>query len=238
MFYSLIFWLFVIGAIAVSNRKPSVNLFSSFFNDSKFTESMNRKDYVYAVVLILESLRKEVYGTEQYIDIFFKTLKDSSRFSDKIFSLLSFPLIRTACKKRKHISLYVNIIIIWSWFSYATIQTFFVICLVSTIVLHKYYSKYVYYMENFDIALFYIVPICIFFLITFIGTHFLKKEFGWPLIMVSFIITFCISLPIEIFNNDWASAKEEYNQEMREEFGEDWQDEAESYHNEYMYRRR
>ena len=94
MFYILIFWLFVIGAIAVSNRKPSVNLFSSFFDVSKFTESMNRKDYVYAVVLILESLRKEVYGTEQYIDIFFKTLKNSSRFSDKIFSLLSFPLIQ------------------------------------------------------------------------------------------------------------------------------------------------
>lgn len=238
MFYSLLFWLFVVGALAVSNSKPSEVYVSGFFDDRKFSEYMSRKNYTYAAFLLLESLREDAYGIEGSIDDFFKTMRKSSSRSDKMFSILCFPLLKSAYKKRKHISLYVNIITLWGLFSYASIQTIFVICLVSAIVSYSNFSKYVYYMDGLHIALFYIIPACIFLIIMFIGAYFFKKELDWPLVKVSFIITFFLSLPIEIFNNDWATAIEDYEQEMRDELGEDWEDEANSINNELIFRRR
>lgn len=59
-----------------------------------------------------------------------------------------------------------------------------------------------------------------------------------PLIKIAFIITFCVSFPIAIIYNDWTTAIEEYNQEMSEEFGDDWEDEENENRNELLYRRR
>lgn len=198
---------------------------------------MKQYNFMYAAILITNSLYTNSKGIENHIDDFCVVTKKSKKISDKAFRTLCIPIINTVYKSRKHKESFSFMVVLWGIVCYDFIQTIFVICLVTTIVSYSYYSKYVGYMDSLHFALFYLIPICVFLATMILEGILLKMDWDWPLVKIAFITTFCFSFPIAIINNDWTTAIEEYNQEMSEEFGDDWKDEVNENRNELLYRR-
>lgn len=221
MIFSIIFWLAVIAYYSVSNINPVGDYYSSFFDSKNYYFYMEKNDFLHAACHITESLYKSSIGIENYIDDFCEATKRSKKISDKAFRALCIPMFMKAYKYRKHTKLFSRMIALWGIVCYDFLQTIFVVCLVSSIVSYAYYHQYVNYMDSLHIALFYLTPICVFLTAIALEIFLFKIDLDRPLIKIAFIITFCVSFPIAIINNDWTTAIEEYNQEMSEEFGDD-----------------
>lgn len=236
MILNIIIWLTIITCVAVYDGiKPEGYYDSSFFDSKTYNMYMEKHDFLYATCHIIESMRNDAIGIEKYIDNFCEVTKRRANVSDKIFRALCIPIIKIVYKYRKHITFFSRMIALWSIICYKFIQTIFVIFLVTSLVSYALYRDYIKYMDTLHIVLFYLIPICVFLVAMTLEGLLLKMDWDWPLVKIAFITTFCISYPIAIINNDWDTAIKKYNAEMREYFGDDWEDETNEYRNEFRY---
>ena len=96
--------------------------------------------------------------------------------------------------------------------------------------------SYVGYLPTMQHILFYVIPFVL-FCIPMLISYRKKDEWHWPTALKSFIIAFWVSFGISLFAYNWGNAKIEYENEMEEIFGEEWEDEVEEMEQERYYRR-
>ena len=90
--------------------------------------------------------------------------------------------------------------------------------------------------------LFYVIPVCVFLATSIVYCK--KTKVDWYEAMsqstcwyISVIVTVWLSFPTVFMFYDWHNAKMEYEAEMEELFGEEWEDEVEEMEQERLFRR-
>ncbi len=117
----------------------------------------------------------------------------------------------------------------------------FIISVFVALETYIFFNHYISYLPIGKHILFYAIPLGIFLVSFFISFLVNKKDFDIFVSMSRYwyictIITVCLTLPTVFLIYDWNSAKTEYETEMEEVFGEDWEDEIEEMEAERMYR--
>ena len=95
--------------------------------------------------------------------------------------------------------------------------------------------SYLNYLPTSEHILFYAIPLALFGIPMIISCR-KRNEWYWPTAQKSFLIAFWLSFGISIFLYDWHDAKLEYESEMEELFGEEWEDDVEEMEQERFYR--
>lgn len=107
----------------------------------------------------------------------------------------------------------------------------FIISLYVGLESYAYVSDWLSYLPTGKHLLFYAIPICLFLLSSFVFCK--KTHSSWEDAMsnsscwyIGVIIAVWLSLPTMFVLYEWEEAKIEYETEMEEIFGEDWEDEV------------
>lgn len=230
---NVLFWAIVVISIAISSRKPNF----SYRSDISYEDYINVGNFEYALYYIINGIYWGKYNVYDDLLDFSKRVRLTSNIQDKIFGTVTILIANCAKKHPNWNGTLMNCAILWGYVCYAPVKTMFTVCCFVSIFGHTHYSYLLDYMDSSKKIIYYVVPFATFGAIIIIATSFFKKELGWPLFRVAFILSFMVSFPTAIITNDWNTAYREYSEEMEEEFGEDWEDELEDLRNESLYRR-
>lgn len=96
--------------------------------------------------------------------------------------------------------------------------------------------NYLNYLPTSEHILFYAIPLALFG-VPMIISYRKRNEWHWPTAHKWFLIAFWISFGLSFVLYDWHNAKMEYESEMEELYGEEWEDEVEEMEQERIYRR-
>ena len=118
----------------------------------------------------------------------------------------------------------------------------FIVSLYVGLETYFYVSHWVPYLPTGLHILFYAIPVSVFLVSSFVYCK--KTKIDWDEAMsqstcwyICVIIAVWLSLPTVFMFYDWQDAKVEYESEMEELFGEEWEDEVEEMEQERFYRR-
>lgn len=103
-------------------------------------------------------------------------------------------------------------------------------CITGFVAIESYFyvSDWLNYMGTWNHVLFWLIPVLIFILTSFLYHLVKKKEvLDNNTLLFAFVITAWISIAYNALAYNWKDAKAEYEQEMEETFGEDWEQEVE-----------
>ena len=114
--------------------------------------------------------------------------------------------------------------------------TTFAISVFIAVWAYIYVRNYIGYLPISEHIMFYALPLALFG-IPMIISYRKREEWHWPTAQKCFLVAFWLSFGITIFFYNWQDSKEEYESEMEELFGEDWEDEVKEMEQERFYRR-
>jgi hypothetical protein len=103
--------------------------------------------------------------------------------------------------------------------------TTFTITVYIAVLAYIYVRKYVSYLPTIEHVLFYVIPFVLFG-IPMVISYYKNHKWNWALARIFFLIAFWVSFGVSFFY-EWNDAKIEYESEMADFFGEDWEEEVE-----------
>lgn len=119
----------------------------------------------------------------------------------------------------------------------------FIISLYVGLGVYTYVRGWISYLPTSQIFMFYGIPIGLFFLTALIFHLFTKTDEDTPSAeykcwYVGAIVSVLLTLPTVFLFYDWQEARLDYEEEMEELFGDEWEDELEEMEDEAIFRRR
>ena len=118
----------------------------------------------------------------------------------------------------------------------------FIVSLYVGLETYFYVNHWISYLPTGLHILFYAIPVCVFLLSSLVYCK--NTKIDWDEAMsqstswyICVIIAVWLSFPTVFMFYDWHDAKVEYESEMEELFGEEWEDEVEEMEQERFYRR-
>lgn len=238
MVISIIFWAVVLIIwFLTSQRSRYVN--QGYRITERYRQILQEETSCLKMVELTELSLCELESDSTYL------LEQVSEDLEKeMTTTMSQKLMKNVCKRIVHYSIELpkrpmtglNICVIAKYIICYPLVTAFAISAFIAVWSYMYVRNYLSYLSISEHLLFYSIPLALFG-IPMIISYRKRGEWHWPAAQKSFLIAFWLSFGISIFLYNWQDAKDEYEEEMEELFGEEWEEEVEEMEQERFYRR-
>lgn len=238
MIFSIIFWTIVLF-IWFLNSQRSRFLNQGYRIAEKYRVVQQEETTCLKMIELTELSLCELNSNSMYLleQVTEDLVKEKiSSTSQKYTKEICLRIVRYCTKHPKRSITGLNFCVIVKFFICYPLVT--VLAISAFIAVFSYLSvrSYVGYLPTMQHILFYLIPFAL-FTIPMLISYRRKGEWHWQTAQKSFIIAFWVSFGISLFAYDWGNAKVDYEDEMEELFGEEWEDEVEEMEHERFYRR-